>query len=165
MRSIILVADNVRSSHNVGSLLRTAEGLGITEVFLSGYTPHPTSDQDTRLPHVARKVHAQIKKTALGAEEYLRWSHCEDIAEVITNLKKRGYQIVALEQSKQSVSILDWEPGSMVALIVGNEVKGLSKDVLSLCDQVVEIPMYGKKESLNVVQATAIALGQLRFTK
>src|SRR2546430_11852145 len=98
MRSIILIAHNLRSCHNVGSLLRTAEGLGIEKVILSGYTPYPMHTNDRRLPHLAQKITKQIHKTALGAEETLAWEHHADLLPVLARLKKRGYAVAGLEQ-------------------------------------------------------------------
>src|SRR5688572_26323409 len=102
MRNIVLVAHNLRSIHNVGSLLRTAEGLGIEKVIISGYTPHPAHANDRRLPHEAAKITAQIKKTALGAEESVSWEYHQNLLPVIAHLKKKGYAVVALEQTPDS---------------------------------------------------------------
>ena len=100
MRRIILIAHNLRSCHNVGSLLRTAEGLGIENVWLTGYTPYPLgSANDPRLPHLAAKLDRQIHKTALGAESSQPWEHEADIEKVLHGLKADGYQLAAVEQS------------------------------------------------------------------
>ena len=163
MRQIILIAHNLRSTHNVGSLLRTAEGLGVQQVLLTGYTPYPSSDQDERLPHIARKIDAQIAKTALGAEKLIDWKHEIDIAVVISTLKKRGFVIVALEQGEHAIPLPSFDPPEKLVIIVGREVEGVETEILSACDQVVEIPMLGKKESFNVVQAAAMMLYQCRF--
>jgi 23S rRNA (guanosine2251-2'-O)-methyltransferase len=157
-RSIVLVAHNLRSCHNVGSLLRTAEGLGVDGVICTGYTPYPLADKDTRLPHLAQKQHRQISKTALGAEEFVSWSHDADVAVVFARLRSQGYKIVALEQAAGSVSLPDFRPPEKLALVVGREADGIEPEVLTGCDYVVEIPMRGQKESFNVVQAAAMAL-------
>lgn len=161
MREIIVIAENVRSIHNVGSLLRTAEGLGCTKVYLTGYTPYPQQNNDQRLPHQSEKLTRQINKTALGAEKIAIYQ--PDINAVIKNLRKDGYSIIALEQSETSVDINSFNPPDKCALIVGNEVKGVSKETIKQSDTVLEIPMFGNKESFNVVQSAAMALFYLRF--
>ncbi len=163
MRSSVLIAHNVRSCHNVGSLLRTAEGLGVNKVILSGYTPYPLTGNDRRLPHEARKLDRQIHKTALGAEAMIAWEHADDIAAVIAELRRRGYSIFALEQTPASLSLPGFEPPTRVALLVGREVEGIEPEVLALCDGALEIPMNGKKESFNVAQAAAMALYHLTY--
>jgi 23S rRNA (guanosine2251-2'-O)-methyltransferase len=163
MRQIILVAHNLRSTHNVGSLLRTAEGLGVQKVILSGYTPHPMHENDRRLPHEAGKISQQIKKTALGAEDSVKWEYHAEILPVLAKLKKDGYAIVALEQTETSHMLHKYHPPHKIVLVVGREVEGVEPEVLSVCDAAVEIPMFGKKESFNVVQAAAMALYQSRF--
>ena len=163
-REIVLVAHNLRSCHNVGSLIRTAEGLGINKLFLTGYTPYPITTRDNRLPHIAEKVTKQISKTALGAENTLEWEHFEYINDVIDVLKANGYQLYALEQSAKSVDIHDVKPPTKIALVVGREVEGIEKEVINSCDKIVEIPMLGEKESFNVTQAAAMALFYLSYT-
>ncbi len=165
MRSIIVVAHNLRSTHNVGSLLRTAEGLGVETVYLTGYTPYPLAENDERLPHLAQKIDRQIVKTSLGAELLIRWHQQPDIIEVLSDLKPRGFYIAALEQVKASVSLPDFRAPEKIALVVGREVEGLEPEVLAMCDAALEIPMFGKKESFNVVQAAAMALYHLRFPR
>lgn len=163
MRNIVLIAHNLRSCHNVGSLLRTADGLGVAKVYLTGYTPYPRQKDDVRLPHIAAKVHKQIQKTALGAEETVVWEHCPDIEEVIKTLQAAGFTVAGLEQSRSSTDITVWSPPSKLALIVGRETEGIEPEVLKACDVTLEIPMLGKKESFNVVQAAAMALYHCRF--
>jgi 23S rRNA (guanosine2251-2'-O)-methyltransferase len=163
MRHIVLIAHNLRSCHNVGSLLRTAEGLGATEVILSGYTPYPAVPNDIRLPHITAKITRQIEKTALGAEKTQTWSHYHTALEPITALQKEGYTIAAIEQHPGSEALPEYIPGDKVALIVGREVEGIEPEVLALCDDILEIPMFGRKESYNVVQAAAMALYHCRF--
>jgi len=163
MRQLILVAHNLRSTHNVGSLLRTCDGLGIDEVWLSGYTPYPLQKTDSRLPHLAQKLDRQIAKTALGAQKTVRWHHDADITNVIADLKKHGFTVAALEQAPQAIALGTFEPPDKLALIVGREVEGLEPEVLALCDQTLEIPMFGQKESFNVAIAAAMALYHLRF--
>lgn len=159
MKQIALIVDNVRSTHNVGSLLRTCDGLGVSVVYLCGITPYPKGGQsDIRLPHIAERTHKDIHKTALGAEVYQKWLYKNDITELIEDLKQNGWTVVALEQTKRSKNINTYKPNSKTALIVGPEVTGISKSVVDLCDKALEIPMRGKKESLNVAVAAAIAL-------
>jgi len=161
-RKIILVAHNLRSSHNVGSLLRTAEGLGIEKVFLTGYTPYPLMTSDSRLPYLARKIDAKIHKTALGAEA-MPWEHSDDIVTTLMNLRDSGYSLVALEQAESASLLPAFRPSQQIALIVGREVEGLEATVLAQMDTIVEIPMFGQKESFNVVQAAAMAMYHCRF--
>jgi 23S rRNA (guanosine2251-2'-O)-methyltransferase len=161
---LVLIAHNVRSCHNVGSLLRTAEGLGVAQVFLTGYTPYPLAQGDTRLPHLASKIDRQIKKTALGAEQTQPWEHAEDISAILEHLRSEGYVIAAIEQAPGSVRLPDFRPPAKLALIVGREVEGIEPEVLAKCDRVLEIPMFGQKESFNVVQTAAMALYHMRFT-
>jgi 23S rRNA (guanosine2251-2'-O)-methyltransferase len=163
MRKIILIAHNLRSTHNIGSLFRTAEGLGVHKLYLTGYSPYPLKDGDTRLPHLAQKIHKQIKKTALDAEHLLEWEHCDDIFSILTQLKQTGFSIAAIEQSTTSVPLPDFSPDDKIALIVGREVEGIEPEVLATTDVIIEIPMFGQKESLNVVQAAAMALYHIRF--
>lgn len=160
---LVLIAHNLRSSHNVGSLLRTAEGLGVGKIWLTGYSPYPLSDTDSRLPHLARRADVQIAKTALGAEKLITWEHAGDIEAVLDGLKTDGFTIAALEQTPDAVALPDYKPPRKLALIVGREVEGLEPEVLALCDLGLEIPMPGRKESFNVVQAAAMALYHLRF--
>lgn len=162
-RSIILIAHNIRSSYNVGALIRTAEGLGVKQIFLSGYTPYPKMVKDKRLPHLANKQDRQISKTSLGAQNYIKWSKVDSVSKTISNLKKEDYQIVGLELSKNSINLNSYRPANKVALIVGNEVNGLSINQLSQCDLSIEIPMLGKKESFNVAQAAAMALYAITY--
>jgi len=163
MPKIILIAHDIRSTHNVGSILRTADCLGASMVYLTGYTPYPLAKNDVRLLHLAKKLDAQIHKTALGAEISTRWSHNTDIYAVISALKAKKVEIVALEQAPKSTPLPYFKPTGDTALIVGNEVTGLDKQILESVDRIVEIPMSGSKESLNVAQATAIGLYQLRI--
>lgn len=158
MNQLILIAHNLRSSHNVGSLLRTAEGLAVQEVYFTGYTPYPLSKSDERMPHLSKKIDAQISKTALGAEKLVKWQHVSLIDELIKDLKDQDYVIAGLEQAAGSIKLPMFSPPPKLAIILGREVEGLESEVLALCDIVIEIPMLGQKESFNVVQAAAMAL-------
>jgi 23S rRNA (guanosine2251-2'-O)-methyltransferase len=163
MSDIVVIMHDIRSTHNVGSLLRTCEGLGVTTVYLTGYTPYPLAPDDSRLPHISQKLTSQIHKTALDAECLVTWKHVEDVTACIGDLKTNGYTIVALEQSSGSIPLPGYQTPVRIALLLGREVEGIDDAVLSLCDATVEIPMFGRKESFNVVQAAAMALYQFRF--
>lgn len=163
MRHIILIAHNIRSSHNVGSLLRTAEGLGVEKVILSGYTPHPGRAGDRRLPHEVAKIEARIHKTALGAEDMVAWQYHQDILPVIAKLKQEGYLIAAVEQAEDAKELQTYHPPHKIVLLVGREVEGIEPEILAACDLILEIPMFGKKESFNVVQAAGMALYHCRL--
>lgn len=164
MREIILIAHNLRSCHNVGSLLRTAEGLGIREVYLTGYTPYPQHSNDTRIPHIAAKITKHIHKTALGAEDMVSWQHRDDVVALLHKLGTDGFTVAAIEQANRAVRLPDYKPADKLALLVGREVEGVEQEVLQLCDTILEIPMFGKKESFNVVQAAAMAIYHCRFS-
>jgi tRNA G18 (ribose-2'-O)-methylase SpoU len=163
VKHLVLIAHNLRSCHNVGSLLRTAEGLGVEAVWLTGYTPYPAIAQDNRLPHESKKISKQINKTALGAEDYQTWFHRQDILPLINELKSYGYKVAALEQTKASIALQDYKKTDKLALIVGREVEGVETEVLNQCDIHLEIPMAGKKESFNVAVAAAMAMHHLKF--
>jgi 23S rRNA (guanosine2251-2'-O)-methyltransferase len=167
-KDIILIAHNLRSCHNVGSLLRTAEGLGVQQVILSGYTPCPLNNDgqpDSRLPHEAAKLHKQISKTALGAETSQPWRHIQANAlqSCLDSLRHEGYTVAAVEQSAESIKLHQFTVPDKIALLVGREVDGVEPEVIALMDSVLEIPMFGSKESFNVVQAAAMALYHCRF--
>ncbi len=164
MRQLILIAHNVRSAHNVGSLFRTADGLAVTKIYLTGYSPYPIQKTDARLPHIAKRVDNQIVKTALGAEKMVAWRREADINTVLTTLKRRGYTVAALEQAATSKMLFDYEPPAKLAIVVGNEVEGLDPAIIEQCDLALEIQMFGRKESFNVVQAAAMALYHCRFS-
>ena len=159
MPEIIVIAHNIRSTHNIGAIFRTAEGLGISKIILSGYSPYPTLKHDTRLPHISQKLTAQIHKTALGAETIVPFSYTE--IPPLQELKASGYRIVGLEQAPTSVPITTYHAPAKVALLLGEEVEGITSELLAQCDDIIEIPMVGKKESFNVSVATGIALYQL----
>lgn len=163
-KQIVLIAHNLRSCHNVGSLLRTADGLGIAKVYLTGYTPYPLRTDDTRLPHLAAKIDKQIHKTALDAEKAVEWESFHDVFTVFTELRKQGYRIAAIEQTDDSPPLPEYRSDEPIALVVGREVEGIEPEVLAACDVALEIPMYGQKESFNVVQAAAMAMFHFRFS-
>lgn len=147
---VTLALHNIRSCHNVGSIFRTADAAGVAKIYLCGETAAPI-DRFGR----ARK---DIAKVALGAEKSVEWEYVKDIHEVISKLKKEKFTILALEQDETSTDYKKAKLGLQNLLIVGNEVKGIEKDILQKCDQILEIPMKGEKESLNVAVATGIVL-------
>lgn len=164
MSKIVFIAHDIRSAHNIGSILRTADGLGINNVYLTGFSPYPGQPEDARLPHEVAKVSNKIHKTALGAEKTLGIRH-DDVFSLIEDLKKQGYIIVGLEQDPNSIKLADLSNDKSYAIILGREVEGLDKTILESCDVVVEIPMYGSKESFNVSVAAAIAGYHLTYLK
>lgn len=159
MSEIIVIVHNIRSTHNVGSIFRTAEGLGVQKIILSGYTPYPKELNDTRLPHIADKLTTQIHKTALGAETLVPFEYQNEPD--IASLKNSGFTVAGLEQDAKSVPLREYEPPQKLALILGEEVHGIEPELRDQCDVLLEIPMRGQKESFNVSVATGIALYQL----
>lgn len=163
MPDIIVIAHNIRSTHNVGAIFRTSEGFGVRKIILSGYTPYPTVANDSRLPHIHRKLTDQIHKTALGAETLVPFSY--QATPDLDTLRTEGYRIVGLEQDPQSIMLPDYHPTDKIALLLGEEVKGITTDLREHCDDLIEIPMVGKKESFNVSVATGVALYALVTNK
>ena len=156
MPEIIVIAHNIRSTHNVGSLFRTSEGFSVTRIILSGYTPYPAVPSDTRLPHISRKITDQISKTALGAESLVPFEHQE--APNLETLRASGYRIVGLEQDPRSVALPAYTAPDKIALLLGEEVEGIDDSLRAECNDLIEIPMTGLKESFNVSVAAGIAL-------
>ncbi len=156
MKNRLIILHNIRSSHNVGAILRSAACFGTFEVVCTGFTPYPSQMDDGRLPHIKDRAERQIHKTALGAEELLTITHHGNIAELIDDLKQQGYAVAAIEQAAKSTPLEKWQPSTKQAIILGNEPKGIDRETLGLVDEIVEIPMTGPKESLNVAVAGAI---------
>ena len=151
--NFIAVLDNIRSLHNVGSIFRTADGAGIKKIYLCGITPAPVDSFG--------KQRQQLTKTSLGAEKSVEWDVSTRSAratiKLLERLKKDGYKILAVEQSKKSIPYYKFSSRSpKLCLVVGNEVNGLPPSVLKLADKILEIPMLGEKESLNVSVAFGI---------
>ena len=152
MPKFILVLPDIRSAHNVGASFRTADGAGVDKIYLCGYT--------------ARPPHTQLDKVSLGAEKWVSWEYKKQTWRLLGELRERGYNIVALEQTKTSVNIHKWKPKFPLVLVVGNEKTGVTKKLLSYCQESIELPMRGRKNSLNVSVATGIALYHVsRFLK
>ncbi len=150
MKDIYLILHNIRSTHNVGSIFRTADASAVKKIYLCGYTPTP-------IDRFGRK-RKDIAKVALGAEETVEWKYEKSIKDLIDKLKNEKVKIVAVEQDKNSVSYKDFVLKKDTVFILGEERNGIEKEILDKCDAVVEIPMRGKKESLNVSVATGIVL-------
>lgn len=169
---IVLILHNIRSTYNVGSIFRTAEGFGVKQIICSGYTPYPIFNQrpnifnlkaetDPRLPHIKQKIHKQIAKTALDAQNNVPFIYQTEPN--ISELKNQGFEIVALEQDSNSVEIYAYQPPQKVALILGEEVDGINQNLLNSADTIIEIPMFGQKESFNVSVAAGIAIYAIKF--
>jgi len=151
-REIYLILYNIRSRENVGSIFRTADAAGVKKIYLCGITPTPP--------------HQKISKTALGAETFVPWEYHKQAWRLLLKLKNKNekLKIVGLEQTKDAVDIFKFRPspaGGSLALVLGNEVNGLSPQILRYCDKKIAIPMYGRKESLNVAVAAGVALFQI----
>lgn len=153
MLNISLILHDIRSAHNVGAIFRTADTAGVKKVWLTGYTPAPQDKFE--------RVNKAIAKTALGAEQTVAWEKCESIFDLIFKLKADSWQLIALEQDEKSVDYKTIKPAGDIALILGNEVGGIAPEILEKCDQIIQIPMRGTKESLNVATAAGIALFRL----
>lgn len=153
-KDISLILHNIRSAHNVGSIFRSADAAGVGHIYLTGYTPRP---YDGSKPYTT-KPERGIIKIALGAQETVPWSGHDTIDEVIDTLKSQSVQIVALEQDQRSISYRDFKPDFPLALILGHEPTGIDGEILDLCDVIIELPMHGSKQSLNVSVAAGIAL-------
>lgn len=146
----VVVLDNIRSAHNVGAIFRTSDGAGVQKIYLCGYTPKPI-DRFGR-------VQPEVRKTSLGATESVEWEAIEKIGDLFNRLQDEGYTIASVEQTPDSVSYKDWQPDEKIAFIFGNEVDGVQDAALAQSDVVLEIPMLGKKESLNVSNSVAVIL-------
>jgi len=146
----ILILHNIRSVGNVGAMFRTADAAGIDKIYLTGYTPCP-------LDRFGR-IRKDLAKSALGAEEFVDWEQKKSILSLLFKLKKEKYLIIGIEQAKNSIDYKKVKLKQQNAFIVGAEVTGIPKNILKKCDVIAEIPMQGKKESLNVSVACGIAL-------
>lgn len=145
-QEMVVILDNVRSMHNVGSVFRTADAFRIAKLYLCGYTPKPP--------------HREIHKTAIGAEESVAWEAHDDTLTLVQSLQQQGYRILSVEQTQQTTLLHDYKPESnqKLAVILGNEVEGVSQSVINISDTVIEIPQFGTKHSLNVSVAAGIVL-------
>lgn len=143
---VVVVLDNVRSMHNIGSVFRTADGFAIEKLYLCGITAQPP--------------HREIEKTALGATQSVAWTHFESTLEAVASLREEGYEIIAIEQASGSIMLNTFQPESSkkYALIFGNEVNGVSEEVMAQIDKCIEIPQFGTKHSFNIVISAGIVL-------
>lgn len=143
---VVVILDNIRSAMNVGSVFRSSDAFAIERIVLVGITAKPPS--------------REITKTAIGATSSVDWTHVDDFNSTLTQLKEDGYTIASIEQTDSSVSLLDWDikPDDKIAIIMGNEVDGVSDEALALSDVAIEIPQYGTKHSLNVSVCTGVLL-------
>jgi 23S rRNA (guanosine2251-2'-O)-methyltransferase len=143
---VAVVLDNVRSMHNIGSVFRTADGFAVEQLCLCGITAQPP--------------HRDIEKTALGATQSVNWVYYADVIQAVEQLRNDGYQIIAIEQAENSVMLNSFnpQPGQKYALIFGNEVNGVSDDVMKVIDACIEIPQFGTKHSFNIVVSAGIVL-------
>lgn len=148
-----LILDNIRSVHNVGSIFRTAETLGISKIYCVGTTPTP-------LDRFKRK-RKDLAKVSLGAEDIVAWEKVEDAQSLLNDLKREGFKIISLEQAEHSTDYKKVEAGSKSLIILGSEVDGVSQELANASDEIAEIPVLGKKESLNVSVAAGIFLYRL----
>jgi len=144
--SLVVVLDNVRSLHNVGSVFRTADAFLIEKIYICGITAYPP--------------HPEIHKTALGAENTVDWNYYENICDALKELKSEKYKLLAVEQAEGSVSLNDFIPAKQekYAVIFGNEVKGVLQEAIDMCDNCIEIPQFGTKHSLNVSVTAGIII-------
>lgn len=152
-RDVRIILDNIRSVHNVGSIFRTADTLGISKIYCIDTTPTPVDRFN-----IKRKDFAKV---SLGAEDSIPWEHISDAVAIVKKLKKEGFQIIALEQAENSIDYKKSIGHTKTAIILGNEVEGVSKELLKQCDEIAEIPLVGKKESLNVSVSAGIFLYRL----
>lgn len=143
---LVMLLDNVRSAMNVGSAFRTADAFALEKIMLCGITAQPP--------------HRQILKTALGSTESMDWEYTEDTVQAVQSLQQAGYQVYAVEQAVGSKMLQEWTPGtaSKVALVFGNEVNGVSDEVMAIVDGCIEIPQYGTKHSLNIAVSIGIVV-------
>ncbi len=153
-----MILPDIRSTHNVGSIFRSAEIFGVKHIYICGYTPYPHIDNDTRLPHISNKLNNQISKTALGTEKLVPFSVYNSPMLAIEQARSDGNTIIALEQSPKSTILYNFKPPTNIAIILGREVDGVDETILSVVDEIIEIPQIGTKESLNISSATAIML-------
>lgn len=142
-KEFFVICDNIRSLKNIGSIFRTADALGVSKVFLCGISGRPP--------------HPKITKTALGAEKTVPFEYHKQTWRLVEKLQAQGVRVVALEQHKKAIDIFAYQPHFPLALVVGNEVKGVSPKVLTQADKIVFLPMRGAKESLNVSVAFGVA--------
>jgi len=153
MSEKILILHNIRSAQNVGAMFRTSEAIGMDKVILSGYSATPTD----RFGRPEKK----ITKSALGSEQIVKWEYSENIEETLLEYKKQGYRVASVEQTPDSIDYKKYFPQENQIIIMGNEVLGVQEKLLNLSDDILELPMNGEKESLNVATCCGIVLYRL----
>lgn len=161
-RSIVVVAHNIRSAHNVGSLLRTGEFFGLDRVWVTGFSPYPTYADDPRDPRLRDLQTRRLAKAAAGAERTMPFDRHDDVHALVESLRADGYTVVGLELDPTAVPLTDYAPPERVALVLGDEVAGITPEIRDACDRLVEIRSHGRKDTLNVSVAAGIALHHLR---
>jgi tRNA G18 (ribose-2'-O)-methylase SpoU len=159
-QSLYLVLDNIRSRENVGSIFRTADAAGVAKIYLCGITPTPDDGNPSNFSESSSK----LSKTALGAEKWVPWEYYKQTFRLLSSFDKKKFCIIALELNKKSDNIfkIKLPKNKNIIIVLGNEVKGLSRAILKRADKIAAIPMHGRKESLNVAVAAGVALYQLR---
>lgn len=162
MKDFYVICDNIRSLENIGSIFRTADAVGVEKIFLCGISGEPPVGEDQKTFFIRNGV---IAKTALGAEKTVPFEHCQQTWRLIEKLKRKKVLIIALEQDRSAILYTRFKPSFPLALVVGNEVKGISKEVLKRCDIIISLPMQGKKESLNVSVAFGVAAYSMMRSK
>lgn len=148
---LVIVLDKIRSMNNVGSIFRTSDAYRVEKICLCGFTPVPP--------------HREIQKTALGATESVPWEHFDSTLSCINSLKDAGYTVYCIEQVKNSIMLQDFVPGAnnKIAVVLGNEVEGVTQEVVDACDGALELPQFGMKHSLNVAVTAGIVIWELFF--
>ena len=146
-KPVVIVLDNIRSAHNVGSIFRTSDAFLITKLILCGITPTPPSNE--------------IRKSALGSTNSVEWIKEEETGIAINQLKKEGYYIVGVEQVEEATEIQKFQNNKPIALIFGHEVNGISQEIIDTCDEIIEIPQYGTKHSLNISVCAGIVMWKI----
>lgn len=161
-RSIVLIAHNLRSIHNVGSLLRSGEVFAVDKVYVTGFTPYPTHPGDERDAKLQEQQTRRMAKAAAGAERTMPFERHTDVHELLGSLRAAEYVVAGLEIDPESIAFAEYSPAEKVALVLGDEVFGIESTLRKSCDLLLQIPVYGRKESLNVSVAAGIALYALR---
>ncbi|MBA8826799.1 tRNA G18 (ribose-2'-O)-methylase SpoU [Saccharopolyspora lacisalsi] len=161
-RSIVVIAHNLRSVHNVGSLLRTGEVFAVDTVYVTGFTPYPAHPGDERSEKLQARQTRALAKAAAGAERTMPFERHPDVEALLDSLREQGYVVAGLEIDPHAVALSDYPPTRKVALLLGDEVVGIDPTLRESCDLLLQIPVYGDKHSLNVSVAAGIALYTLR---
>jgi tRNA G18 (ribose-2'-O)-methylase SpoU len=151
MKSIAVALDNVRSALNVGAIFRTSDGAKVEKLLLGGITPYPP--------------HPKVLKTSLGAHEYVDFEYTKDLLQMLLEYKEKGYEVFSVEETKASRDFFEIDIPEKVVFVFGNEITGVSTNIIEISDQIVELPMLGQKHSLNVATTAGIVIYNARFRK